>query len=140
MNITERMEREGHEQLCIYTDPGAGLRAFIAVHDTTLGPALGGARMWTYRTDDEAVTDVLRLSRAMSYKTAAAGLPLGGGKAVVVGDPHTQRSEALFRAFGRAVDSLGGRYLTTEDVGTSMDDLEHIAAETDHVTGLPEHQ
>jgi leucine dehydrogenase len=126
-----------HEQVVICHEPEAGLRALIAVHDTTLGPALGGIRMWTYESDEAALTDVLRLSRGMTYKNSAAGLPLGGGKTVVIGDPRTQKSELLFRALGRFVESLGGRYLAAEDVGTSTADAEIVARETRHITGLP---
>ena len=139
MKILEYMEQRGFEQLCVYSDPEAGLRAFIAIHDTTLGPALGGCRVWPHKTEDEALLDVLRLARAMTYKSAAAGLPFGGGKALIMADPHTDKTEAMFRAFGRFVESLGGRYLTTEDVGTTMRDMEWVAQETEHVTGLPEH-
>ena len=137
MNVLEYMERYGHEQLSVYTDPGAGLRAFISIHDTTLGPALGGVRVWPYATEDEAVMDALRLGRAMTYKSAAAGLPFGGGKGVIMADPRQDKTEALMRAFGQFVDTLGGRYLTTEDVGMSPLDLEWIAQETEYVTGLP---
>ena len=137
MNVLEYMERYGYEQLSVYTDTGVGLRAFIAIHDTTLGPALGGVRVWPHATEDEAVMDVLRLGRAMTYKSAAAGLPFGGGKGLVMADPHKEKTEALMRAFGRFVDTLGGRYLTTEDVGMSLLDLEWIAEETEYVTGLP---
>ena len=137
MKVLEYMERYGHEQLSVYTDAGVGLRAFIAIHDTTLGPALGGVRVWPHATEEEATLDVLRLARAMTYKSAAAGLSFGGGKALILADPHTDKSEALMRAFGRFVDTLGGRYITTEDVGMSMLDLEWIAEETTHVTGLP---
>jgi leucine dehydrogenase len=126
-----------HEQVVICSEPEAGLRAVIAVHDTTLGPALGGIRMWSYGDDEAAVTDVLRLSRGMTYKNAAAGLPLGGGKTVVIGDPRTEKSEVLFRALGRFVDSLGGRYLAAEDVGTTTDDAVIVHRETQHITGLP---
>jgi leucine dehydrogenase len=126
-----------HEQVVICHEPEAGLRALIAVHDTTLGPALGGIRMWTYESDEAALTDVLRLSRGMTYKNSAAGLPLGGGKTVVIGDPRTQKSELLFRALGRFIESLGGRYLAAEDVGTSTADAEIVACETRHITGLP---
>ena len=138
MRVLDYMKRYGHEQLCVYSDPGANLRAFIAIHDTTLGPAVGGVRVWSHRTEDDAVLDVLRLARAMTYKSAAAGLPLGGGKALIMADPRKDKSEALFRAFGRFVDTLGGRYITTEDVGSTMQDLEWVAQETEHVTGLPE--
>jgi leucine dehydrogenase len=126
-----------HEQVVICHEPEAGLRAIIAVHDTTLGPGLGGIRMWTYASDDAALTDVLRLSRGMTYKNAVAGLPLGGGKTVVLGDPRTDKSELMFRTLGRFVDSLGGRYLAAEDVGTSTDDAVMVARETRFVTGLP---
>ena len=118
-------------------EPEAGLRAIIAVHDTTLGPALGGIRMWRYDTDDAALTDALRLSRGMTYKNAVAGLHLGGGKTVLLGDPRTDKTHLLFRALGRFIDSLGGRYLAAEDVGTSTADAEIVALETDHITGLP---
>jgi leucine dehydrogenase len=126
-----------HEQVVVCHEPEAGLRAIIAVHDTTLGPALGGIRMWRYDSDEAALTDVLRLARGMTYKNAAAGLDLGGGKTVVVGDPRTDKTELLFRALGRFVDSLGGRYLAAEDVGTSTADAELVALETRHITGLP---
>lgn len=126
-----------HEQVVFCSDKASGLRAIIGVHNTTLGPALGGARMWTYASDYDALRDVLRLSRGMTYKAAAAGLNLGGGKAVIIGDPRTQKSEALFRAFGRYVESLGGRYITAEDVGTSVNEMVHIFHETKYVTGIP---
>ena len=137
MNVLEYMENYGHEQFSVYTDPDVGLRAFIAIHDTTLGPALGGVRVWPYATEDEAVMDALRLGRAMTYKSAAAGLPFGGGKAVIMANPRQDKTEALMRSFGRFVNTLGGRYLTTGDVGTSSVDLEWIAQETEYVTGLP---
>lgn len=136
MRVLETMEQYGYEELAIATDP-SGLRAFIAIHDTTLGPACGGVRIWPFKTEDEAVTDALRLARAMTYKSAAAGLHLGGGKGLIMADPHTQKSESIMRAFGRFVDTLGGRYITTEDVGCQPIDLEYIAQETDHVVGLP---
>ena len=136
MNVTEYMEAEGHEQLCVCVDNGAGLRAFISIHDTTLGPALGGVRIWPHKTEDEAILDVLRLSKGMTYKAAAAGLNFGGGKALIMASPQ-DKTEAMMRAFGRSVDSLGGRYVTTEDVGATDQDLEWIALETSHVTGLP---
>ncbi len=126
-----------HEQVVVCHEPEAGLRAIIAVHDTTLGPALGGIRMWRYDSDEAALTDVLRLSRGMTYKNAVAGLDLGGGKTVVLGDPRADKTPLLFRALGRFIDSLGGRYLAAEDVGTSTDDAELVALETDHITGLP---
>ncbi len=126
-----------HEQIVFCSDKTSGLKAIIGVHNTTLGPALGGARMWTYASDYDALNDVLRLSRGMTYKAAAAGLNLGGGKAVIIGDPRTQKSEALFRAFGRYVESLGGRYITAEDVGTSVQEMVYILSETKYVTGIP---
>jgi len=126
-----------HEQVVFCSDKASGLRAIIAIHNTTLGPALGGARMWTYASDFDALNDVLRLSRGMTYKAAAAGLNLGGGKAVIIGDPHTQKTEQLFRAFGRFIEGLGGRYVTAEDVGTGVTDMVHIFHETKYVTGIP---
>ncbi len=137
MDILELMNAEGHEQVAMFSDPGSGLKAIIAIHDTTLGPACGGTRMWPYESEAEALTDALRLSQAMTYKSAAAGLHFGGGKGVIIGDPHTGKSEALMRAYGRFVDTLGGRYLTTTDVGTTGRDLEYVRQETAHVAGLP---
>ncbi len=137
MDILDHMGVEGHEQVVMVADPGSGLKAVIAIHDTTLGPACGGARIWPYESEQEAVQDALRLSKAMTYKSAVADLPLGGGKAVIVADSHTQKNEAMLRAFGRFVDSLGGRYLTTTDVGSTGRDLEYVSQETDHVVGLP---
>ena len=137
MDILQRMSAEGHEQVTMFSAPGSGLKAIIAIHDTTLGPACGGTRMWPYESEAEALTDALRLSQAMTYKSAAAGLHLGGGKGVIIGDPHSGKSEALMRAYGRFVDTLGGRYLTTTDVGTTGRDLEYVRQETRHVTGLP---
>ena len=138
MEILEYMETHGHEQLLICHEPSQGLRAFIAIHDTTLGPACGGLRVWPHESEDDAIMDVLRLSRAMTYKSAVAGLDLGGGKALIMADPRTDKNEAMLRAFGRHVDSLGGRYVTTEDVGMTPRDVEYIAQETEHVVGLPE--
>ena len=137
MNILERMNDEGHEQVAMFSDSGSGLKAIIAVHDTTLGPACGGTRMWPYESEAEAMTDALRLSRGMTYKSAAAGLHFGGGKGVIIGDPHRDKTEALMRAYGRFVDTLGGRYVTTTDVGTTGRDLEYMRQETTHVAGLP---
>ena len=131
--VTER----DHEQLVVCSDKSSGLKALIGIHNTTLGPALGGARMWTYSSDADAMNDVLRLSRGMTYKAAVAGLNLGGGKAVIIGDPHTQKTEQLFRAFGRFVEGLGGRYITAEDVGTSLQEMVWIRSETKYVTGIP---
>src|SRR5436305_11192361 len=115
-----------HEQVVVCHDKRSGLRAIIGIHNTTLGPALGGCRMWTYASDFDALNDVLRLSRGMTYKAAVAGLNLGGGKAVIIGDPHKQKTEQLFRAFGRFVEGLGGRYITAEDVGTDVNDMVHV--------------
>lgn len=126
-----------HEQVVFCHDKEVGLKAIIAIHNTALGPALGGTRMWNYATEDDALVDVLRLSRGMSYKAATAGLNLGGGKAVIIGDPKTQKSEGLFRAFGRFVNSLNGRYITAEDVGTTVRDMEYVFMETPWVTGIP---
>ena len=137
MDILQRMNAGGHEQVAMFSDPGSGLKAIIAIHDTTLGPACGGTRMWPYESEAEALTDALRLSQAMTYKSSAAGLHLGGGKGVIIGDPHSGKSEALMRAYGRFVDTLSGRYLTTTDVGTTSRDLEYIRQETTRVTGLP---
>lgn len=126
-----------HEQLVICHDEATGLKALIAIHNTTLGPALGGTRMWPYASEEEAITDVLRLSRGMTFKNALAGLNLGGGKAVILGDPKL-KNEAFLRRFGRFVQSLGGRYVTAEDVNMNTSDMEFIGLETRHVTGLPE--
>ena len=135
MAFTE-IESFGHEQVIFSHNAEAGLKAIIAIHDTTLGPALGGLRMHPYSSDQEAIRDVLRLSRGMTNKAAAAGLNLGGGKAVIIGDPKRDKSEVLFRAFGRAVESLGGRYVTAEDMGTDVNDMEYIFTETGAVTGI----
>ena len=126
-----------HEHVAICHDAGSGLRAIIAVHDTTLGPGLGGIRMWSYASDEAALTDVLRLSEGMTYKNALAGLDLGGGKTVVLGDPRTEKTPEKFRALGRSIDRLGGCYLAAEDVGTTTDDAEQVAVETTYITGLP---
>ena len=138
MDILETIGDLGHERVLVCSNRDAGLRAIIAVHSTQLGPGLGGVRMWPYASTDEALTDVLRLSRGMTYKAAAAGVQLGGAKAVILGDPKKDKSEVLFRAFGRCVDSLGGHYITAEDVGTDTADMEWIGAETRWVTGLPQ--
>lgn len=137
-NVFESIADSRHEQIVFCNDPATGLRAIIAIHNTVLGPALGGTRMWSYKSEAEAVNDVLRLSRGMTYKAAISGLNLGGGKAVIIGDSRKDKSEALFRKFGRFVNNLNGKYITAEDVGTSTKDMEYIAMETKHVTGLPE--
>jgi leucine dehydrogenase len=126
-----------HEQVVFCHNKDVGLKAIIAIHNTTLGPALGGTRMWNYRNEEEALIDVLRLSKGMTYKASAAGLNLGGGKAVIIGDPKTMKTEGLFRAFGRFVNSLNGRYITAEDVGTTVREMEYVFMETSWVTGIP---
>jgi len=136
MLTLEKMYSMGHEQVVFFQDKSCGLKAIIAIHDTTLGPALGGTRMWQYASEEDALIDVLRLSKGMTYKAAVSGLNLGGGKAVIIGDPKKDKSEALFRAFGRYIESLNGRYITAEDVNTTVDDIEHIFAETNYVTGV----
>ena len=137
MKIFDAINKYGHEQIVLCHDEATNLRAIIAIHNTILGPALGGCRMWPFESEEEAIFDAMRLSRGMTYKNAAAGLNLGGGKAVIIGDPNKDKSEALFRAFGRFVQSLGGRYITAEDVGTSVEDMEQIKMETSFVSGLP---
>ncbi|MGE5409368.1 MAG: Glu/Leu/Phe/Val family dehydrogenase [Clostridiales bacterium] len=132
----EMMEAFNHEQVVYCSNKETGLRAIIAIHDTTLGPALGGTRMWNYSTSEEALKDVLRLSRGMTYKAAVSGLNLGGGKAVIIGDSATQKNEMLFRTFGKYVDGLAGRYITAEDVGTDVRDMEYVRMETKYVTGI----
>lgn len=127
---------KGHEQVVYLHDKKTGLKAFIAVHDTSLGPAAGGCRMWKYATETDALNDALRLSRGMSHKNAVAGLKLGGGKAVIMGNPRTDKSEDLFRAFGRMIHGLGGAYISAEDVGISVSDMEIVAEETPYVAGL----
>jgi leucine dehydrogenase len=134
--IFETLATSGHEQVVFCHNKDAGLRAIIAIHSTVLGPALGGLRMWPYKSEQEALNDVLRLSRGMSYKNAVAGLNIGGGKAVIIGDPNKDKSEALFRAFGKFVDSLGGRYITAEDVGIDVNDMEYVLKETEFATGV----
>ena len=136
MQVFENMGEYCYEQLVFCHDKATGLRAIVAIHDTTLGPALGGCRMWPYETEDEAIIDVLRLARGMTYKAAASGLNLGGGKSVIIGDPHIDKSEALFRSFGRYIETLGGRYIVAEDVGTSTGDITNIQIETSHVVGV----
>ena len=136
MEILNKMTKHGHEQVTMYSDPESGLRGIIAIHDTTLGPSCGGTRMWPYASEADALADALRLSQAMTYKSAAAGLNLGGGKGVIIGDSRADKTEGLLRAWGRFVDTLGGRYLTTTDVGTTGRDLESVHQETEHVVGL----
>ena len=135
MDIFTYMNDSDYEQLVLCQDANSSLKAIIAIHDTTLGPALGGARMWTYETENEAIEDALRLAKGMTYKNAAACLNLGGGKAVIIGNPQKDKSEELFRSFGRYVQSLNGRYITAEDVGTTEQDMDIIYQETNFVTG-----
>jgi leucine dehydrogenase len=136
LDVLATMHALGHEQVLLSHDPSCGYFGIIAIHDTTLGPALGGTRFWQYASTDEAITDALRLARGMTYKSAVAGINLGGGKSVIIGDNKRQDREALFRAHGRFIETLGGRYITAEDIGTSPADMEYIKLETDHVAGL----
>jgi leucine dehydrogenase len=136
MELFDTVFESEHEQIVFCHNKDAGLRAIIGIHNTTLGPALGGTRMWPYATEEEALRDVLRLSRGMTYKAAVSGLNLGGGKAVIIGDPRKDKSEALFRAFGRFIDSLNGRYITAEDDGIDVNDKEYIFQETENVDGV----
>lgn len=138
MQIFSTLSQYGHESIFFSSDHQTGLRSIIAIHSTALGPSLGGLRMWPYESEAEAIRDALRLARGMTYKAAAAGLNLGGGKAVIIGDPARDKSEGLFRAFGRAVETLGGRYITAEDVGTAVSDMAYIQMETSHVVGISE--
>jgi valine dehydrogenase (NAD+) len=133
--VHDPLDTSGHEQVVLCSDPASGLRAIIAIHDTSLGPALGGTRFYPYASDDEALADVLRLSRGMSYKNAVAGIPHGGGKAVIIGDPSTAKTPGLLRAYGRFVESLGGRYVTACDVGTYVQDMDVVAETTRFATG-----
>jgi len=134
--IFEKISDKNHEQVVYCNDPLSGLKAIIAIHNTVLGPALGGCRMYPYKSEDDALVDVLRLSRGMTYKASISNLNLGGGKAVIIGDPNKDKSEILLRSFGKFVQSLGGKYITAEDVGMSVHDMEYIRMETDHVTGI----
>ncbi|MGD8385376.1 MAG: Glu/Leu/Phe/Val dehydrogenase dimerization domain-containing protein [Lysobacterales bacterium] len=136
MELFEQIEQTEHEQIIFCNNNAAGLKAIIAIHNTVLGPALGGLRMWPYGSEQEALDDVLRLSRGMTYKAAVSGLNLGGGKSVIIGDPRKDKSEALFRAFGRFIDSLNGRYITAEDVGIDVNDMEFLFQETNNVVGV----
>ncbi len=140
MAVFDARSFDGHEEIVFGSDPVSGLQTIIAIHSTALGPALGGTRFFPYQSEEDALEDVLRLSRAMSLKSASAGLDLGGGKAVIIGDPRKIKSERLWRAFGRIIDSLQGRYITAEDVGTSHLDMEQIRLETRWVTGVPKEE
>ncbi|HET6228798.1 MAG TPA: Glu/Leu/Phe/Val dehydrogenase [Longimicrobiaceae bacterium] len=135
MELFSAIGEHQHEQVVFCSEPSCGYKGIIAIHNTTLGPALGGTRFWNYTSDEEAFVDALRLARGMTYKASVAGLNLGGGKSVILGDPKTLRREEIFRAHGRFVETLKGRYITAEDVGTSVDDMEYVAMETEHVTG-----
>ena len=137
LKVLSEMEFLGHEQILFCQDKETSLKAIIAIHDTTLGPALGGTRMWNYDNEQDAIKDVLRLSRGMTYKAAISGLSLGGGKAVIIGDSRKDKTQKLMRKFGQFVDSLGGKYITAEDVGMTPKDMEYVRMETNHVTGIP---
>lgn len=137
-SIFEKVQQMGHEQVVFCHDEHSGLKAIIAIHNTTLGPALGGTRLWSYQSSEDAIIDALRLSRGMTYKNAISGLNIGGGKAVIIADP-SMKSEALWRRYGRFVNSLNGKYITAEDVNTNTSDMEYIALETKFVTGVPEY-
>ena len=138
MPVFDHREFDQHESLHFVQDPETGLKAIIAIHSTALGPAAGGCRRWQYATDDDAVTDALRLSRGMTYKNAVAGLKYGGGKSVILASDSAPKSPQLFRAFGRAVDQLGGLYITAEDVGCSVEDMRHVNEVTNYGSGLPQ--
>ncbi|MDQ3939891.1 MAG: leucine dehydrogenase [Actinomycetota bacterium] len=135
MSVFEHINGDGYEQIVFCSDDQSGLRAIIAIHSTALGPALGGTRFFPYRNEEDALVDVLRLAKGMTYKAAAAGLDLGGGKAVVIGDPRRIKSEELLRAYGRFIETLGGRYITAEDVGTALEDMDIVRRESRWVTG-----
>ena len=136
MKLFDTLATFGHEQLVLCNDSSAGYRGIVAIHSTVLGPALGGTRFWNYASDEDAITDALRLARGMTYKNAVAGLNLGGGKSVIIGNNKATNREMIFRAHGRFVESLGGRYITAEDVGTSTADMDFVHMETKNVTGL----
>ncbi len=136
MSVFSHAEFDQHEHVAFFHDKQSGLKAIIAIHNTNLGPALGGCRMWPYANDEEALCDVLRLSKGMTYKSAVANLKLGGGKAVIIGDPHTQKTDALLHSMGEFIDSLGGRYITAEDSGTKVADIAKIGARTSHISGV----
>ncbi|WP_109608476.1 Glu/Leu/Phe/Val family dehydrogenase [Mucilaginibacter oryzae] len=137
-SIFNQLDAFGHKKVVFCSDPDTNLKAIIAIHDTTLGPAFGGVRMWAYRTEGEALDDVLRLAKSMTYKAAIAGLNLGGGYSVIIGDSRQGKTEALLRKFGRFVKNLNGEFIAAEDVGTNPRDMEYIKMETTHVTGAPE--
>lgn len=136
MDIFNYMEKYAYEQLVFFNDNTTGLKGITCIHSTKLGPSLGGCRLWDYKNEEEAIEDVLRLAKGMTLKSAAAGLDLGGGKTVLIGDPKKVKSEAYWRAFGKYVETLNGRYITAEDVNTSPDDMYYVSKETKHVKGL----
>ena len=136
MSVYAHKEFDDHQQIAFFNDRQSGLRAIIAVHNTNLGPALGGCRMWPYSSEEDAINDVLRLSRGMTYKSAIANLKLGGGKAVIIGDPRTEKSDALLYAMGDFIEGLGGRYITAEDSGTSVTDILKMGERTSYVSGV----
>jgi leucine dehydrogenase len=138
-SVLDQMQQMGHEQVVFCSDPQTGLNAIIAIHNTVLGPSLGGTRLWNYNSHADALTDALRLSRGMTYKSAISGLNLGGGKAVLIGDAAKLKSEAYWRRYGKFVNSLNGKYITAEDVNTSSADMEFIGMETEFVTGKPDY-
>ena len=138
MNVFNSIKESNHEMVSFYQDKGSGLTGIIAIHDTTLGPALGGLRIWPYANESEALQDVLNLSKAMTYKASLAGLHMGGGKGVIIADSNVDKTEVLLRSWGRFVDKLGGAYVTTTDVGTNSEDMELVATETDYVVGMYE--
>jgi len=136
MSVFNHPEYDDHEQVVFCSDPDSGLKAIICIHDTTLGPGVGGCRMWEYASDENALTDALRLAKGMTYKNAMAGLPFGGGKSVILGNSHTMKSEVLFKAFGRFLNNLNGRYITAEDVGITTADMAIVNTQTSFVAGL----
>ncbi len=139
MNVFEQMENMEHEQIMFFNDKETGLKGIIAIHNSVLGPALGGTRLWKYNNEQEAIKDVLRLSRGMSFKSSISGIHLGGGKAVIIDNPDARKDEAYWRSYGKFVDNLGGKYITAEDVGTNTQFIEYIARETEHVAGKPDY-
>ncbi len=140
MSVFSHRDFDDHEEVVFVCEPSVGLKGIIAIHNTSRGPSLGGCRMWPYATDEEALRDVLRLSRGMTYKSAVAGLDIGGGKSVIIGNPRTDKTPALLRAIARAIDGLGGRYIAAEDSGISVDDVKMMAEETAHVAGIVDRQ
>jgi leucine dehydrogenase len=137
LDLFKKLQSGSHEQVLFFREQVSQLRAIVAIHDTTLGPAIGGVRMWPYDTETEAVEDALKLSKAMTYKAAGAGLNFGGGQTVIIGDPRTDKTESLFRALGRFIDSMGGRFIAAEGVGTTFNDMDYIRMETRYVMGIP---